>query len=125
MAKPTKLTKVPDKVSKELPIHFPKIREARELLLSKAKELIELKLKIIQLALDVGDMETADKALNFLLEHFPVHEGISLLEGSVDKPKQVEASKGTQIQIGIALGGVNTNPKLLPAIDVKAEPVNE
>ncbi len=102
--------------------HFPKIREARELLLAQAEELINLKMKIARDAMSKGDFETANKCVDWLLEHMPKSEGVTVIDPSIDKAIAKDSGpKGPQIQIGIALGGVNQ--KALPSspvIDVKA-----
>lgn len=114
-------------MSEQKPVlkHFPRIREARELLLAQAEELIQLKIKIAKDAMSVGDFETADNCINWLLEHMPANEGMKVIEASIDKaPAPSAASKGPQIQIGVILGGVNA-PKSLPSstvIDVKEIP---
>ena len=105
--------------------HFPRIREARELLMSQAEEFIQLKKEIIKKAIEKGDLETADKAINYLLSHMPQFEGISAVDPDIDKPKQVEGPKGPQISIGIALGGMN-KPKELPQVTSVIElPIEE
>ena len=105
--------------------HFPKIREARELLLAQAEDLINLKLKIAREALDAGDYETADKSINWLLEHMPAHEGQRVIEASIDNIKQVEGPKGPQISIGIALGGMSNKKELPSAVVIDTIPVTE
>jgi len=105
--------------------HFPKIREARELLMAHAEELIELKKRIIFESIAAGDYETADKATNWLLEHMPMFEGITVIDPSIDKPKQIE--KGTTlptINIGFALGGI-TKEKALPAVTTEVIDLDE
>lgn len=105
--------------------HFPKIREARELLLAQAEELIQLKLKIIKDAMAIGQFDVANKAADYLLEHMPPDsKGISILAPSIDKSlPEGSGSKAPQIQIGIALGGITPSlPTVIssPVIDVKA-----
>lgn len=105
--------------------HFPKIREARELLLAQAEQLIELKIKIARDAMAIGNFEVANKCVDWLLEHMPKEGGITVVDRSIDiKDSEKTGPKGPQIQIGIALGGVNA-PKSLPpspVIDVKELP---
>lgn len=103
---------------------FPRVREAREALRQRAMEILESYLAVITEARAAGDFETATKSLQWLLEHMPEEEGQRIVDISVDKPKQVEATKGPTIQIGFALGGIAA-PKLLPIIDVTPEAVDE
>ena len=112
-------------MSEQKPLkHFPRIREARELLSAQAEELIQLKLRIAKEALEARDYEAADECINFLLLHSPVHEGVTVLTRSIDSANPVDLSpKGPQIQIGIQLGGMNKPKELLPSVSVIDIPV--
>ena len=93
--------------------HFPRIREARELLLAQAEELIKLKLKIAKEALDARNYDAANDAVNFLLLHMPSVEGKTVIDQDIDKPKLDTKTSIPVINIGVALGGIN-KPKELP-----------
>lgn len=101
---------------------FPKVREARELLRQRAQEIIELYLQNAQDARDANDFETAEKSLRYLIEHMPRgDDGETLVDISVDKPKESDGPKGPIVQIGFALGGVERS--LPPANVIDAEKV--
>lgn len=106
--------------------YFPRVKEAREALKAKALEIYELQVKIIMESLTAGDFETAAKANQWLLEHMPNEDGVTVIDSSAATPKQAEGHAGPSINIGFALGGVNT-PKALPqaveVIDITPEPV--
>lgn len=102
--------------------YFPRVKEAREALKDKALELHDLYMKIIQGAIHQGDMETAMKATQWLLEHMPNEDGVSMVDISVDKPKQVEGKQGPSINIGFALGGITERKALPPAITIDVDP---
>lgn len=93
--------------------YFPKVREAREALLAEAEWLIEVKKRIINEALDTGDLALANEASDWLLAHMPSHEGVTVVETSVDKQKGEAGPKGPTINIGLALGGL-THQQSLP-----------
>lgn len=98
--------------------YFPAVKEARAALAAKALEHYELQLKLIMEAVNRGDIETAVKANQWLLEHMPAEDGVRLIDPSAAKPKEVEStSKGPAIQIGIQLGGINA-PKVLASANV-------
>lgn len=102
---------------------FPKVKEAREALQAKALEVHEYYMTIIQLAIQKGDLETALKAVQWLHEHMPRGAGDTMVDISVDKPKQIEAGpRGPQVNIGFALGGIK-EPKALPTVTVDVQPV--
>jgi hypothetical protein len=104
-------------------VRFPKVREAREALKAKAMEIYELQMKIITEAIAAGDYETAAKANQFLMEHLPDEDGTSLLNISVDKPKESGDKSGPTIQIGFALGGLPPPKGALPPAVIDVEPV--
>lgn len=87
---------------------FSKVREAREALAGKSKEVLDLYLTVIQEARKDGNYEVALTNLRWLLEHLPGdEEGVKVLAESVDKAKVVEKGhSGPQINIGFALGGL-------------------
>lgn len=102
--------------------YFSKVREARDALKGQSLAIFETQLKIIQAALDSGDYETAAKANQWLLEHLPKEDGLSVLDASIDKAPPPAKQTGPNIQIGIALGGMNH--KTLPSatvIDIPTE----
>lgn len=104
--------------------YFPKVKEAREALQAKALELHEYYMTIVHMAMEKGDLETALKAVQWLHEHMPRGAGDSMIDISIDKPKQIEAGpRGPQVNIGFALGGIN-EPKALPTVTIDVEPVD-
>lgn len=116
--------------SQQLQVHrrnhlFSKVKEARELLKAEAENILKMYMQVIQEARAKGDLETAQKALQWLIEHLPEDEGVRMVDISVDKPKEIEGNLGPSIQIGIALGGMNAPPPLPQAtttvIDVTPE----
>ena len=95
--------------------YFPRVKEAREELRSKAKEIIDLYLENARNAMTAAEFEVASKALQFLIEHMPADEdGSKLVDTSVDKmPKQVEKKGGgNRIQIGLAIGDMPKNRQI-------------
>ena len=96
--------------------YFPRVREAREALKEKALELYEMHVRIIQEALDAKEFETAAQANQWLMEHMPADDGITMIDISIDKPKQVNPATGPTIQIGFALGGIDKPKELAPIV---------
>lgn len=98
--------------------YFPKVKEARAKLAEKAVEIFDLQVKIINAAINAGNYDVAQKAIQFLMEHMPREiEGGGMVDSSVDtKTTEKAGPVGPQIQIGIALGGVKT--KELPPVEV-------
>lgn len=98
--------------------HFPKVREAREALAERAKEILEQYLKVVTAASAAGDYEVATKSLQWLMEHMPSEEGDAMIDVSIDKVKQVEGGGGPSINIGFALGGIPASQHglALPAV---------
>jgi hypothetical protein len=107
--------------------YFPRVREAREYLLDKAVELMELHHKLIIQAAEAGEYEAALKATEWAIDHTPADEdGVRMIEGSIDKVKEDRNKYLPTIQIGLKIGGM-PEPKALPepVIDVQSEEVNE
>lgn len=108
-------------------IMYPRVKEAREALANKAKELFELQITIIKGAIAKEDYETASKANQWLIGHVPADkDGLRMVEVDVDKPKESKGSGGIpSIQIGFKLGGVPDQLALPPAnaevIDIAPE----
>jgi hypothetical protein len=101
---------------------FSRVKEARELLKQEAESILKMYMQTIQDARAAHDYETAAKALQWLIEHFPEDEGVRILDASVDKTKVEEGPKGPQIQIGIALGGITPQRQIeAPVIDVNID----
>ena len=100
-------------------IYFPRIAEAREALKAKALELYELQVKIIQEAIAIGDLETASKANQWLIEHMPEQDGVRMIDVSIDKPKEETKGQST-INIGFRLGGMS-EPVARPAAKVEID----
>lgn len=98
--------------------YFGKVKEARQALASKSLELFEMYVQLIRDALAAQEFKTAQKGIQFLMEHLPKDvDGVSFLDTHIDK--KVEKDKGSStptIQIGIALGG--QTQKALPQADV-------
>ena len=104
--------------------YFPKVREAREALRAKALELHNLHLEIIQAAIDKGDLETAAGEVRWLTEHMPKgDDNERMIDESAAKPKQIEAPRGPQVNIGFTLGGIGEARTLPPAVTIDVEPV--
>ena len=106
--------------------YFPRIREARELLMSKAEELIQLQMAIVKKSMEIGDFETASKANQFLLEHVPADpdSSVRVLDISIDKPKESQGGhSGPIIQLGFSLGGLKAPDAIdAPKVEVKELP---
>lgn len=103
--------------------YFPKVKEAREALKEKALEHYELQLKLIMEAVNKGDIESALKANQWLMEHMPAEDGVRLIDPSAAKPKELETGpRGPAIQIGIQLGGVNVPKQLAPINVIDIDP---
>lgn len=99
---------------------FPKVREAREALKAKALEMAEKYEKAVTDALAAGEYKVAIEAMQWFILHAPNHEGVTIVDSSLDIPKPVEkGSKGPRIQIGIKLGEQSrvpfNSPQLVPA----------
>lgn len=105
--------------------YFPRVKEAREALAAEAVDLYRLYRHIIQVALDAGDVETAMKATQWLIEHMPRDGKTSMVDASVDKPGVVEQKTGPSVNIGFALGGIGEARSLPPAVTIDVEPAGE
>lgn len=91
--------------------YFPKVTEARNFLRDKAKELLELQIKLIIEAAASGEYESATKANQWLIEHLPAgDDGVRVIDTSASKPKELgEGGKqGPTINVGIAFGGLQS-----------------
>ena len=101
--------------------YFPRIKEAKQALQSKALELYELQEKAIRAALDAGEYEVAIKAIQWLQAHIGADdEGNTPISADIDIPKQLEkGSSAPTIQIGFQLGGI---PMGQPQLPPQAEP---
>jgi len=105
---------------------FTKVKVARELLRSKAEDIINEYMDVAAKAKDAGDYLTAAKALQWLIEHMPSEEdGTRIVDGSVDKQiTPVQGDSRPTIQIGIQVGGSAPNqlpiakPRELPKVEV-------
>lgn len=110
--------------------YFPRVKEAREALAERARELIDLSFELLAVAKANGDaksLEAANAHIRFLMQHMPVDPlGTSMIDVSVDTPKQIDSKIGPSIQIGFKLGGMS-EPKALPpaVIDVEVEEKDE
>lgn len=91
---------------------FTKVAAAREQLRAMAEDIVDLYIQNAKLAMSRGDHESAQKALQWLLEHLPADvNGVRVADGSIDK--QIAGSQGPSgptIQIGINVGGVPVKP---------------
>jgi hypothetical protein len=97
---------------------FSKVREATEAIMERAMEVFELHMENARAAMANKDHETANKATSFLIEHMPNEDGVTMVDISVDKPKQVDQNRiGPSINIGFKIGGIE-KPKELPAVNV-------
>lgn len=96
--------------------YFSKVKVARELLKERAAELLEEYLDVVRRAKESGDLETAAKSLQWLLEHMPADEGERIVERSVDKQADVQKQGpvGPAIRIGIAVGGLGQKALPMP-----------
>lgn len=104
--------------------YFPRVKEAREALKNKALEIHDTYMAIIHAAFDAGDLETAMKATQWLIEHMPAEDGKRMVDASIDKPKQIEQKQGPQVNIGFALGGI-AETRALPAVTIDVTPIPE
>jgi hypothetical protein len=103
---------------------FPAVRKARELLKERAVEIYNQYVAVLKQSAEAGDYETAAKGYQFLIEHMPAEDGETMIDISVDKPRQVETKyTGPSVQIGIALGGIPETQKALvssPTVTIDA-----
>src|SRR4051812_26597893 len=96
---------------------FPRIKEAREALKAKALAMWEVYERAIQKAIDAEEYEVALKAMQWMIEHSPDHNGERMLNRSIDSKEIDSKSKGPQIQIGIALLDKPALPPATKAIE--------
>ena len=103
--------------------HFSSVKKARQALQGHALELYQDFRTMIKQAAAAGKWEEALKAQQWLLDHVPGEDGERIFEASSDKPAQVEAKQGPQINIGFALGGLETKsmPKVIEGEKVETE----
>lgn len=106
--------------------YFRTVKEAREALQDRAKELLDRYLQVVMEAHAAGNHELAIKSLQYLMERMPSDDGLTMLDGSVDRQKVIEAPKqaGPSIKIGIALGGVGQPQKQLPSVTVVEDDID-
>jgi hypothetical protein len=103
---------------------FTKIKAAREVLRDKADKILEEYLDTIQKAKDMGDYQTATKALQWLIEHMPEDEhGQRMIDAHVDKTKVDSRPSAPSVQIGIQLGGVGLPAATKELPEVTVEPI--
>ncbi len=104
---------------------FPKVREAREALKNKALELFEKYNLIIDKAIEAGNLEVAGKLTQWLIEHMPKDEGLTVIDESAAKPKgdKQRGPVAPQAFLNFQLGGMSVTPKQLPT--AKGEGVPE
>lgn len=107
--------------------YFPSVKKARAALMARADEIVSKYLKMIDMAIAAGDMEVANDAMQFLIEHMPREDGESIIAESAAKPKPLvdNGHKGPAIYIGIGVGGAKKDaPTALPEpITIDVEPV--
>lgn len=111
--------------------YFPRVTEARNFLRDKAKDLLELQIKLIMEAAASGEYESATKANQWLIEHLPAgDDGVRVIDTSASKPKEIaQGTVGPTVNIGIAFGGIQASeaPKQVTGevIDIAAIPVKD
>lgn len=99
--------------------YFPKVAEARQLLVDEAVEWLKLYKQIAIDAIAAQDFVTAEKVVATVLSHMPEDEETgTLFNTDIDKNREpdVKGGGGPSIQIGVALGGMER--KALPEITV-------
>jgi hypothetical protein len=97
---------------------FPKVAAARQILMERAEEIIVAYMALASKASEAGKEDVAADILWKLIKHMPKQNGQTLIDPDAAKPKELDAaSRGPQIQIGIALGGV-TQPKQLAKAEI-------
>lgn len=103
--------------------YFPKVKEAREYLLEKAKARIELQDQLIHEAAAAGEFEAALKANQWVIEHTPANEdGLRVIDPSASKPKEVgPGQSGPVVQIGIKFGGLGEQKQIEATLPIEAE----
>jgi hypothetical protein len=108
---------------------FSSVRKARALLKERAEELLNKYIKIVDQAAAAGDFETAQKGIQWLVDHIPSEDGERVFDISVDKIVQDSKTSGPAIQIGVVIGGMGQNAlpesSTLKVIDVPAEVISK
>jgi hypothetical protein len=93
--------------------YFSSVKKAREALKQRAHEILDGYLATIKQAAASGDYESAIKGYQHIMDHMPAEDGERLIDISVDKvPLDVKGNGGPQVQIGIAIGGLNGQQQL-------------
>ena len=65
------------------------------------------------MAVVAGEYEAAIKGYQWLTGHIPAdQDGVRVVDGDVDRPHQVEGRTGPVINIGLKLGGLETQKQL-------------
>lgn len=96
--------------------YFPKVRQAREALAEKAKDILQQYLDVIQDARDAGNVEVAAESLQWLMEHMPEVENERMIDVHIDRQALEKAPVGPSINIGFQLGGMPALNGGLPAV---------
>ena len=107
--------------------YFPSVKKARQRLMERADEIVTKYLKMIDTAIAAGEMEVANDAFQFLIEHMPREDGESIIAESAAKPKQIVETghKGPIIQIGMTIGGTSQPKSELQAAVIDVTPERE
>lgn len=95
---------------------FPRVKEARDALRTKALDILAKYELIIDAAIAKGDLETAGNLTKWLIEHMPAEEGVRMIDSSASKPIE-SAPTAPPIQIGVLISG-NENRKFLPTAQI-------
>lgn len=99
--------------------YFSRVKEARELLKERAREILDRQERMIEQAAARGQMTAALQANQWLLEHIPADEGERVIDASPDKPTLIDAKPtGPLVQIGFNLGGM-VAPKQIEPIEAE------
>lgn len=104
---------------------FTKVKAARELLRQQAEDIVNLYMENAKVAMARGDHETAQKALQWLLEHMPAEvDGSRVVDMGIDKQViQQQGPTGPMIQIGINVGGIPVKPLDAPKVAGELPPI--
>ena len=94
-----------------------KVKRVREKIHEEAELIYQEYRAALKLAVGGGQYEAAIKGYHWLIGHIPADEdGVRLVDGDVDKPKQVEGHTGPIINIGLKLGGLEKPKELTEKI---------